>query len=198
MCRELDLCGAHCCQPSLSRSQQPLPRAPWIALDGKRGQAPVPSRSVARGVRTGTRSPRRAATGEQSGANAAGALGRRDRLDAARASSAAGRCGLGLGDGARSARARRSASRTSWSACLPQRGSPRGPRRASRPSADSSTLAAPPRPHPGPSTPVVDRDLPAWRSRAWDGHRMILLGCVDTSGSSGGRGPQRRGHGLGG
>src|SRR5690606_88432 len=38
--------------------------------------------------------------------------------------------GPGPVGGARSARARRSARRTSWSACPPRRGSPRGPRRA--------------------------------------------------------------------
>ena len=30
------------------------------------------------------------------------------------------------------------------------------------------------------STPAVDRDLPAWRSRTWNGHRLIMLGCVDS------------------
>ena len=35
-------------------------------------------------------------------------------------------------------------------------------------------------------------------SRVTVGHRVILLGCVDASGSSGGRGPQSRGRGLGG
>ena len=48
------------------------------------------------------------------------------------------------------------------------------------------------------NTPVVVRDLAAWRSRTWSGHRVILLGCVDASGSSGSRGPQRRGRRVGG
>ena len=51
---------------------------------------------------------------------------------------------------------------------------------------------------PRPLIQVVVRDLAAWRSRTWSGHRVILLGCVDASGSSGGRGPQRRGRRVGG
>lgn len=35
------------------------------------------------------------------------------------------------------------------------------------------------RPSSDPSTPAVDRDLSAWRSRTWDGHRVIIFGCVD-------------------
>jgi DDE superfamily endonuclease len=31
-----------------------------------------------------------------------------------------------------------------------------------------------------PSTPAVDRDLPAWRSRTSGSHRVIMPGCVDT------------------
>ena len=42
------------------------------------------------------------------------------------------------------------------------------------------------------STPAVVRDLAAWRSRTWGGHRSMIPGCVDSRRSRGGRGPQRR------
>ena len=48
------------------------------------------------------------------------------------------------------------------------------------------------------STPAVDRDLAACRSRTQGGHRMIILGCGDVKGSSGGRGPQRSGSAMAG
>jgi hypothetical protein len=48
------------------------------------------------------------------------------------------------------------------------------------------------------STPAVDRDLAACRSRTQGGHRMIILGCDDVRGSSGDRGPQRSGSAMAG
>jgi hypothetical protein len=32
---------------------------------------------------------------------------------------------------------------------------------------------------PRTSTPAVVRDLAAWRSRVWGGHRVIVVSCVD-------------------
>jgi hypothetical protein len=43
-----------------------------------------------------------------------------------------------------------------------------------------------------PNTPATDRDLAAWRSWTWDGHRPMIRSCVDFRRSRDGRWAQRR------